>query len=320
MKHKRLLLVSLLVLTSLALIGSAAEAKSKELPKAKTAQKAFMGIYLQDIDKDTQEALDLKSSRGVLVEGVVDDSPADKAGLKEQDVILSFEGQKVDDSDQLRELLSGHKPGDEVEVRIIRDGSQKTIQLELGKSGDMEDFDISIPELGDMQSFSFSVPSFNRPRMGVQISDLTEQLGEFLGVKGGKGALITEVIEESPAEKAGLKAGDVIVRIGDDKIKSSTDVYQALEGKEKGEEVNVEVIRDKGTHSLTVTVKLEGPTQWHADNWNFKAPQMKQSIKPQIKVFTDQMEDRDDLQAEMKELQKQMKELQKQLEEMKEEK
>lgn len=315
-----MLWVSLLVLTSLALAGSLSEAKTKDLPKAKTAQRAFLGVYLQDIDKDTQEALDLKSRQGVLVEGVVDGSPADKAGLKDQDVILSFEGQKVEDSDQLRELIAEHKPGDEVEVRIIREGDEKTLQLELGKSGDMEDFDISIPELGDMQSFSFSVPSFNRPRMGVQISDLTEQLGEFFGVKGGKGALITEVMEDSPAEKAGLKAGDVIVRIGDDKIKSTSDVYATLEGKEKGEEVNVEAIRDKGTHSLTVTVELEGPTKMHADTWNFEAPKMRQSIKPQIKVFTDQREEQNDLRANMKELQKQMKELQKQLEELKEEK
>jgi vacuolar-type H+-ATPase subunit I/STV1 len=93
-----------------------------------------------------------------------------------------------------------------------------------------------------------------------------------------------------------------------------------LEGKKKGEQVNVEVIRDKGTHSLTVTVELEGPQEWHADTWNFQAPKMKmkQQIEPKVKIFTDKIVE-DELQAELQQLKKELKELQKELEELKEE-
>ena len=324
MRINRIVLAALLALFSLTLVASLAWAKSKDRPKPEVAKKAFLGVYLQDIDEDTQEALDLQSAEGVLVEGVADGSAADKAGLKEQDVIISFNGQEVDDSDELQEVIAEHKAGDNVKIKVLRDGEEKVYTAELGKSQDIEDFEISIPQPGDLRTFSFTVPSFNRPRMGVQISDLSQQLGDFFGVKNGEGALVTEVIEESPAEKAGLKAGDVIIRIDDEKIKSSADVHEALEGKDKGDKVNVEVVRDKGTHSLTVTVELEGPTspKWHADTWNFQAPKMKmkQQIEPKVKIFSDKMEMQDELREELKELRRELKQMQKELEELKEEK
>ncbi len=324
MRINEVVLTVLLALLSLALISGFALAKSKDRPEAAVAQKAFLGVYLQDIDEDTQEALELESGEGVLVEGVVDGSAADKAGLKEQDVIITFDGQEVDDSDQLRGLIAEHQPGDKVKVKVIRSGKEKNLTVALGKSSDLEDFEINLPDIpgpGDFHTYSFSIPSFNRARMGVSISDLTEQLGSFFGVKEGKGALITEVVEDSPAEKAGLKAGDVIVRIDGDKVNSTSDVYEALEGKEKGDQVNVEVIRDKGSHSLTVTVELEGPQKWHANTWNFQAPKvkMRQQVEPKIKIFTDKMEAQDDLREELNELKKELKELQKELKELKEE-
>jgi serine protease Do len=330
MKIKNIVLTSLLVVAVLAMVFTGAEAKKGDTPKAEVAKKTFLGVYLQDLDEDTQEALDLKSDRGALVEGVVDGSPADKAGLKEQDVIVSLGGDKIDDSDQLRAAISDHQPGDEVDLVVLRNGREKSLKIELGSSDDLAEdiertyqkaFEIEIPEPGDVQTYSFSIPSFNRPRMGVQIAELTEQLGDFFGVKGGKGALITEVVEQSPAQKAGLKAGDVIVRIGDEKIDGTSDVYRALEDRERGDKVNVEVVRNQGRESHTATVELEGPQKgkMHADTWNFKAPKMRGLQSPDVKVFTDKSFDRDELRQEMKKLRQEMEELKKELQELREE-
>lgn len=320
MSFKKITLGSLLLLAALVTAYTLAEAKTGDRPKATTAQKAFLGVYLEDIDQDTQEALNLNSKEGVLVEGVVDDSPAEKAGLQEQDVIISLDGEKVKDSDQLKEAVAKHRPGEEVKVVVIRDGKKNSLEVKLGSSQEVEnEIELSLPEPGDMKTFSFSFPGFNRARLGVQIMDLTKQLGEYFGVGDGKGALITEVMEDSPAEKAGLKAGDIIVKIDRDKIKSTSDVYEALEDKEKGDQVNVEVVRDHGRESLTVTVELEGAPEGHADTWKSMAPQFRKTVPPEIKLFTNHEPDQSELRAEMKELRKQLEELKKDLEEMKKE-
>ena len=330
MKIKNIVLGSALMLAVLAMVFTDAEAKKGDTPKAAVAEKAFLGVYLQDIDEDTQETLELESERGALVEGVVDGSPADKAGLREQDVIVSFGGEKIADSNELREAISSHQSGDEVDLVVLRNGREKSLKVELGSTDEMAEdiertyqkaFEIEIPEAADAQTYSFSIPSFNRPRMGVQIAELTEQLGDYFGVKGGKGALITDVVEESPAEKAGLKAGDVIVRIGDEKIDGTSDVYQALEDREKGDKVNVEVVRNQGKESHTVTLELEGPQKgkMHADNWNFKAPKMRGMQPPDVKVFTDKGFDRDEFRQQMQELKKEMEELKRELQELKQE-
>lgn len=324
MSHKRFVLVGLLLLTALVAAFAVADAKKGDRPPATPAQKAFLGVYLQDLNQDTQEALDLDSKEGVLVKDVVEESPADQAGLQEKDVIISLDGQKVESSEELKKAIALHQPGDEVKIVIIRDGKKKSLEVELGYSSETEkeverELEMSRPEPGDVRTFSFSFPGFNRARMGVQIMDLTEQLGEYFGVEDGKGALIAEVKEDSPAEKAGLKAGDVIVSIGDDKIKNTSDVYEALEDKEKGDQVNVEVKRDKGRQNNTVTVQLEGQPQWHADAWGSKAPKFRKTISPKIKVFSDDDLDESQFKAELKELQKQLKQLKKELEEMREE-
>ena len=324
MSYKKFVLGSLVLVAVIVTAFAVADAKKGDRPPAAPAQKAFLGVYLQDLDQDTQEALDLDSKEGVLIEDVVEESPADQADLQEQDIIISLDGQKVESSEEPKKAIALHQPGYEVKIVIIRNGKKKSLDVELGSSAETgeeveKELELSLPEPGDLRTFSFSFPGFNRARMGVQIMDLTEQLGEYFGVEDGKGALITEVREDSPAEKAGLKAGDVIVNIGDDEIKNTSDVYQALEDKEKGDQVKVEVKRDKGRQNNTVTVQLEGQPQWHADAWGSKAPQFRKTISPKIKVFSDDDLDASQFKAELKELQKELKQLKKELEEMREE-
>ena len=299
----------------LALVLAGGTVSAKPAVKDKDSGKAFLGVYLQDLDRDTQEALELDSRQGALVEDVVEDGPAAKAGMKAEDVIIVFDGKKVSDSGDLREFISDRKAGEEVKVVVVRDGKEKnlTVRLDKGQASwvDVERIEKMIPRVGDSRTFSFSMPGFNRPRMGVQITDLSEQLGEYFGVTDGQGALITEVVEESPAQKAGLKAGDVIVKIDTDDIENTSDVYEALEDFEGGEKVAVDVLR-KG-QKKSFALELSQPERVHAEARTPRA-----GDDDNLRIFRNNDSGNQELKAEMERLQEELKALKDELRQLRE--
>jgi C-terminal processing protease CtpA/Prc len=208
---------------------------------------------------------------------------------------------------------------------VIRDGRKKTVAVELGSKQEVSQelkraLKIKLPKLGDPQTYSFSIPSFNRARLGVRITGLSEQLGDYFGAEDGEGALITEVLEDTPAEKGGLKAGDVITRIEGEDIESTSDVYEALEDRKAGDQVDVRVLR-KG-QKKTIKVELEEPEEWHAGVW---APKIEKFKGPHgdvdVKVFSDfdQEEFQQELSQEMDQLRQELQELKKELKELRKE-
>ena len=106
MSYKKFVLGSLVLVAVIVTAFAVADAKKGDRPPAAPAQKAFLGVYLQDLDQDTQEALDLDSKEGVLIEDVVEESPADQADLQEQDIIISLDGQKVESSEELKKAIA----------------------------------------------------------------------------------------------------------------------------------------------------------------------------------------------------------------------
>jgi serine protease Do len=300
----------------LALVLAGGTLSAKPAVKDKDSGKAFLGVYLQDLDRDTQEALELDSRQGALVEGVVEDGPAEKAGMRAEDVIIVFDGKKVSDSGDLREFISDRKAGDEVKVVVVRDGKERNLTVQLDKSqaswADVERIEKMIPKMGDSRTFSFSMPGFNRPRMGVQITDLSEQLGEYFGVADGEGALITEVVEESPAQKAGLQAGDVIVKIDNDDVENTSDVYAALEDFEGGEKVAVDVLR-KG-QKKSFAVELAEPERIYAEEaWTPRA-----GDDDNLRIFRNNDAGDRELKAEMERLQEELQALKDELRQLRE--
>lgn len=233
-----------------------ASAKSEE----KKIERGWLGVYVQDVTKDLKEAMDLKSKRGVLVRDVVEDSPADEAGIKSEDVILIFDGNKLKDSGDLISLIRQTSPGNEADLVIVRDGKEKTVTVVLGKvpRDDLRMLEL-IPgfELGKFKPYSYSFSVFSGGRIGVKVQDLNEQLGEYFGVKDGEGALVTEVDEDGPAYEAGLRAGDVIVKVDDEEIEDVDDLTDEISDKEEGDKVAIEVIRDRKSKNFTVEVEKQ---------------------------------------------------------------
>ncbi len=204
-------------------------------PAAK--KRGWLGIAVQELTPSLRDALDLGDRTGLLISDVEDDSPAEEAGLREEDVILEFNGQTVEKAKELVRLVRKTPPGTRVKIKIFRDGEEKTIEVEVGRMPRRR-WGFSFMNPGAFMRFTSG-----RASLGVRVEDLNPDLGKYFGVEDGRGVLILEVLEDSPAEDAGLKAGDVILQLEDEKINDVDDLLDVLEDYDPGDEVTVEILR-----------------------------------------------------------------------------
>ena len=201
----------------------------------------YLGIGVQDVDSERAKALKLNEVRGVEVTSVTADSPAAKAGLKEGDVVLEYNGEKVQGGEQLTRLVRETPVGRQVKIGVWRNGSMQTVtatvEARKGNMGNMifmpvpSGNTIFMPEIPPMPPMPDIPRMFMVERngmLGIEGESLgrEEQLAEFFGVK--EGVLVKAVIKNSAAEKAGIKAGDVIVKVGDAKVTSTREITAAL--------------------------------------------------------------------------------------------
>lgn len=226
--------------------------------------RSYLGIDIRDISKDRLAPLKLKEERGVEITAVDQDAPAGKAGLREHDVILTFNGTNVISEAQLRRLIRETPPGRTVTLSLSRDGAPVTVSVQLAdhsKLGSNRVFGLSpMPQVIEIPEMSnrFDIPGNiyvlrnSSAILGVQTENLTNQLRDFFGVKTGEGVLVRSVEKGSPAEKGGLKAGDVIVRIGNERLSDRSDLARLLLRNRSGGKLNLGVVRDKREQSFTV--------------------------------------------------------------------
>src|SRR6266853_2442998 len=227
---------------------------------------SYLGVDIVDVSADRLGALKLKEEQGVEVTMVDQDAPAGKAGIKEHDVILTMNGTAVESKSQLQRMIHETPAGRVVSLGLSRDGQPLTIKVQLadrrsefphvakGKDKD-NDFHFEMPPMPDMHDFDGPnigmVYVHSSMRSGVMVENLTPQLGEFFGAKNGNGVLVRSVEKGSRADKAGLRAGDVITRVGDQPVHDTSDFTHALHSHTTGS-VGVGVIRDKKEQTLTI--------------------------------------------------------------------
>jgi len=254
----------------------------------------YLGVYLEEVTPERAKELGLKEERGAIVMKVVADSPAEKAGLKENDVIVSFNTRRVDSVLEMQRLLNETPAERSVQIEVIRGGSRQTISTTLAKRSlrgfatwgpgfddklfkqredSMKDFEKSLKQSEDLLKqyhgrletapryfgdFTFVNPGewslFSGTRLGISAESLTDQLAEFFGVKDTKGALVASVDENSVAAKAGIKAGDVIIAVDDEKVDSARALAKALSTKKEGS-VAIKVVRNRAEQTITVTLE-----------------------------------------------------------------
>jgi serine protease Do len=265
----------------------AAKARPSPAPAAVAAPAAaakpakpstYLGVDIRDVTHDRMAALKLKDDRGVEIMLVDQDSPAGKAGLKEHDVILSFNGRNLQASEDLRKLIRDTPPGQTVELGISRDGHPMTVKAQLA---DRRRVVVMAPrvEVSRIRIPRIAVPIITTlsRRNGVLVENLTPQLGEVFGVKDGEGVLIRSVDKGSPGETAGLRAGDVIVRVGNQRVAGTSDWNRLLREQKPGP-VQLGIMREKRQQTLSLTVPersreqsdaLPGMEEFHIDMEDF---------------------------------------------------
>jgi serine protease Do len=263
----------MLALGGTALAGSQATARLS----VEGGRNGYLGVYVDEVTTQKVTQLNLPGEYGVIVSSVAENSPADKAGLKENDVILEFNSVRVEGAMQFGRLVSETPPGRAVTLKIFRDGKRMDLKATIGSretvfhGPDLRNLRIPIPEVR-IPPVTVTVSGLSA--LGVSVQSLSKQLGDYFGVTDGHGALITSVRADTPAERAGLRAGDVIVAVDDSEVTGPSSLSRALSRKEG--DVSLTILRDK--QKQTVRVNLEkrerGDRRFFFDNdaiseWNF---------------------------------------------------
>jgi serine protease Do len=228
----------------------------------------YLGVYLRDVDSERATALRLKDAHGAEVVTVDHDAPAVKSGLKIHDVILQLDGQAVDNLDQLRRRLHEMPPGRTVTLLVSRDGNPINITVQLCDQTVLQQqawsqhFSVPEPPRPAGESFlgtsGLAAPAFLGtmiPRalyVGADLNPVRTQLADYFGVKSGTGLLVESVDDQSPAARAGLKAGDVVVKVESAQMTSRNDWLKAIRN-HRGQMVQVTVMRNKQEMTLSMS-------------------------------------------------------------------
>ncbi len=232
-----------------------------------------LGVTVRDVNDDDAKKGAAGAARGVVIEQVSDESAAQQAGLKAGDLVVEFDGERVRSAQQFTRLVQETPVGRPVPVVVVRDGQKSTLTVQPRDSW---------PGSGDelANRLRYEIPSrIVTPRpptppravaptpapapfmfslrggtaIGVTVSDMSDQLGEYFGAKDG--ALVTSVTSDSPAARAGVKAGDVITAINGQEVKVPSDLRRAAQRLSAGAEFTIDVLRDK--KKLTLKGKTE---------------------------------------------------------------
>jgi serine protease Do len=260
-------------------------------PKARTYQLLTgggrLGVSVRDVGDDDVKRGRLNGSQGVVVDEVSDDSAAAKAGFKTGDIVVEFDGERVRSVRQFSRLVQETPAGREVTASVVRDGQKSSLKVVLEEGNGLLEFRRMEP-FGDFGGLLRQIPPapprppsppaapappapprlrlfedfggtffFNSgTTLGITVSSLSPQLGEYFGTKSG--VLVNGVRDDSAAAKAGLKAGDVLISINATKVNDPSAVRRAMNDLNAGAEFTLEIIRDK--KPMTLKGKLETRT------------------------------------------------------------
>jgi serine protease Do len=216
----------------------------------------YLGVNLCEIPSDRARELKLKEAYGVEITRVEDGSPAEKAGLKSGDVVIEYNGQRVEGMEQFGRLVRETPSGREVKLLISRNGATQSITATLQTrklktmATVMPNFDMPDMHIPDMpQIFT----TWRNPMLGVEAESLGPQLAAYFGVK--EGVLVRSVSKDTAAEKAGIKAGDVITKVGESPVTTPNELVSAVHAAMAKKSFPIELMRDRHETSLTVTIE-----------------------------------------------------------------
>jgi S1-C subfamily serine protease len=305
----------------------------------------WLGVGIQELTRKLRDKLDIDDDiKGVLVTEVYDDSPAEDAGIKDHDVIISIDGKRSEDVSDLVDLVKSREPGTDVTVTVYRKGSELELKATLAEREDTfiwrggdELYDLQIlksleglealkglEELKGLEHLIIPEISLGlsgwgrRGKLGVYVEDVSGELGKYFEIPGGEGVLVEGVVEDSPAEKAGIKAGDIIYKIDGKALCCTEELVKAIGKMKPDVETPIVLIRKGDQKTVNAVV---GESDYDKSLKEYKitidelgdADYLLQAIEEE-KDLTD--EEREEIREAVEELQEELQELRKELEEM----
>jgi len=205
-------------------------------------ERGWLGVMIQGIDDDMAKALNLESAEGALVAQVMDDSPAKKAGIKIEDVIIEVDGKKVEGPSRLSLMVASMQPDSNVKLKLIRDGEEKIVTVKLGEHPDTEQKVAEQPK--------------STEKIGIRVEDLTSSTRKEYGYEEDDGVLVTYVKNGSIAYREGIRAGDLIKAINKEKISSVNEFDKVIKSIKEDDIVFMRL--KKGTDHYYVSFKMPG--------------------------------------------------------------
>ncbi len=204
-----------------------------QLREGKTVKRGWLGVTIQDIDENTAKALGLQNTQGSLVTSVLEGQPAAKAGVKTGDVITAVGGEKIEDSNQLLRRVAAIKPGESVELTLMRKGSPVTVSVTLGER-DAKKLSQAAPS--EEEGGEEGAPEKSATIIGLSLRGVNPQEAKALGMDKPQGVLVTEVADGSEAEQADVRPGDVVLEVNQRPVNSPDDFKSVVndDGKKKG--------------------------------------------------------------------------------------
>jgi C-terminal processing protease CtpA/Prc len=235
---------------------------------------SWLGVETHEVTADKAKEVKLSAERGVFLGKIVPDSPAAKAGLKENDVVTEINGQRVEGAAQFRRMIHEIPAGRSIQLTVWRAGRSQTISAILGKSEERRHamkmvaptpgvFSFRMPEMPEIPSMEWNgaMRFGGPPRLGIDAEDLSGQLGAFFGAPDGEGILVRDVNSGSAAEKAGVKAGDVITSLNGERIRTVGELREKLSAKRDDKDRTVKLVVLRNRSEVSLTVELPAPAE-----------------------------------------------------------
>lgn len=227
----------------------------QDLVRLMATRGSYLGVGVRDVDSERKQALNLKEERGAEITSVENDSPAAKAGLQAGDVVLDYAGNRVESMEQFIRLVRETPVGREVKIVVSRNGSPLTLTAKVDSSQARLERNLQVARDMKVLAEGMDVPRaamyWKSFQLGIEAEALEGQLADFFGVK--QGVLVRSVTANTPAEKAQLKAGDVILAVEGTKVGSPREVTNALRSaRQNAQVITLTLVRERKEQQLKV--------------------------------------------------------------------
>ena len=205
--------------------------------------RSYIGVQIQPINDTAAKALDLKTRSGALVANVIEDGPADKAGIETGDVIVEFDGMMIKSVDHLRNNVSVSKPNNFYNLGVIRDGRKKSFKVKLEK-------------MPNDDKLALNVQTENSNELGIEVSNLNRLNRQEFGINSqDAGIVVTRVLSDSPSDEAGIQAGDLITRVGSRRCRTIKEFDALVKNTKRRGMLMLHIKRDGNAQYVTLDLK-----------------------------------------------------------------